>query len=281
MKPDNPAPIGIGRRRFLVATALLIAAAALPSPFSRAWAAGMPNVAAAADLAYALPEIASAFKRDTGHEVKLSFGSSGNFARQIAGGAPFELFLSADESYVTFLQKRGLTEGDGVVYAIGGIVLFVPAGSGIKADPTLSDLTLAASDGRLKKLAIANPEHAPYGRAAKEALEKAGIWDRVKKRLVLGENVAQAAQFAMSGSAQAGIIPLSLAMAPALGGRGAFAAIPERFHRPLRQRMVLMKGASETAREFYRYLQQMPARELLENYGFEFPAPERGQGSGK
>jgi molybdate transport system substrate-binding protein len=281
MRPDSPASVRIGRRRFLVATGALIATAAPTSLVSRAWAANMPKVAAASDLEFALPDIANAFKRDTGHEVKLSFGSSGNFARQIAGGAPFELFLSADENYVAFLQKRGLTEGGGVLYAVGHIALFVPAGAGIKADPTLNDLTQAASDGRLKKLAIANPEHAPYGRAAKEALEKAGIWDQVKGRLVLGENVSQAAQFASSGSAQAGIIPLSLAMAPAMGGRGAFAEIPERFHSPLRQYMVLMKRASKSAREFYRYLQQAPARAVLEAYGFTLPEAEQGQGSGQ
>ncbi|HEX9181365.1 MAG TPA: molybdate ABC transporter substrate-binding protein, partial [Burkholderiales bacterium] len=190
-------------------------------------AADVPAVAAAADLAFALPEIAAAFKRDTGREVKLSFGSSGNFARQIAEGAPFELFLSADERYVAQLQSQGRSEGAGALYGTGRIVLFVPKGSPLKVDPELRDLAAAAGDGRLKKLAIANPEHAPYGRAAQDALESAGLWARVSDRLVLGENASQAAQFATSGGAQAGIIPLSLAAAPAMAGRGSHATLPD------------------------------------------------------
>ncbi|HET9699378.1 MAG TPA: molybdate ABC transporter substrate-binding protein [Burkholderiales bacterium] len=231
-------------------------------------AGAAPAVAVAADLAFALPEIAAAFKRDTGREVKLSFGSSGNFTRQIAEGAPFELFLSADERYVEQLQTRGRADGAGVLYGVGRIVQFVPKGSPVKADPKLQDLAAAAGDGRLKKLAIANPEHAPYGRAAQEALESAGLWARVKERLVLGENASQAAQFASAGGAQAGIIPLSLALAPSLAGRGSHALIPDTMHRPLRQRMVLIRGAGETARAFYTYLQQPEARAVLERYGF-------------
>ncbi|HEX6829580.1 MAG TPA: molybdate ABC transporter substrate-binding protein, partial [Burkholderiales bacterium] len=166
-------------------------------------ATDVPAVAAAADLAFALPEIAAAFKRDTGREVKISFGSSGNFARQIAEGAPFELFLSADERYVEQLRGQDRTEGTGALYGVGRIVLFVPGGSPVTPDPELRDLAAAAGDGRLKKLAIANPEHAPYGRAAQEALTRAGLWEKVKQRLVLGENASQAAQFATSGGAQA------------------------------------------------------------------------------
>lgn len=252
----------------VLALFLLVCSLAAPGAGS---AADVPAVAAAADLAFALPEIAAAFKRDTGREVKLSFGSSGNFARQIAEGAPFELFLSADERYVEQLRNRGRTDGAGVLYGVGRIVQFVPTGSPVKADPKLQDLAAAAGDGRLKKLAIANPEHAPYGRAAQEALAQAGLWDRMRDRLVLGENASQAAQFATSGGAQAGIIPLSLALAPAMAGRGSHALLPDSTHRPLRQRMVLVKGAGETARAFYAYLQQPAARAVLERYGFVLP----------
>ena len=234
-------------------------------------AADPAPVAAAADLAFALPEIAAAFTRDTGREVKLSFGSSGNFARQIAEGAPFELFLSADERYVERLRGEGRSEGAGALYGVGRIVLFVPKGSPVSADPEMRDLAQALADGRLKKLAIANPEHAPYGRAAQEALAKAGLWEKARDRLVLGENASQAAQFATTGGAQAGIIPLSLAAAPAMAGRGSHATLPESMHQPLRQRMVLVKGASETARAFYAYLQQPAARAVLERYGFTLP----------
>jgi molybdate transport system substrate-binding protein len=240
----------------------------------------IPAVAAAADLAFALPEIAAAFRRDTGREVKLSFGSSGNFARQIAEGAPFELFLSADERYVERLREQGRTDGGGALYAVGRIVLFVPKGSPVAADPELRGLAQALADGRLKKLAIANPEHAPYGRAAQEALAQAGLADRARERLVLGENASQAAQFATTGAAQAGIIPLSLAAAPAMAGRGSHALLPQSMHRPLRQRMVLTRGAGETARAFFSYLQQPAARAVLARYGFTLPEQQvQGPGS--
>jgi molybdate transport system substrate-binding protein len=135
-------------------------------------------------------------------------------------------------------------------------------------------LRAALSDGRVRRFAIANPEHAPYGRAAREALQHAGLWDAVRPRLVLGENAAQATQFATSGDAQGGIIPLSLARAPAVSALGSFALIPAQAHRPLRQRMVLIKGAGETARAFYGFLQQPGTREIFRRYGFMLPGEE-------
>lgn len=238
---------------------------------SDARAADVPAVAAAADLQFALTEIAGQFYRDSGRQVKLSFGSSGNFARQLQQGAPFQLFLSADEKYVQLLVERGLTRDGGALYAVGRIVVFALRGSPVKPDPGLQDLGAALKDGRLKRLAIANPEHAPYGRAAREALRKAGLWDLAQRRLVMGENAAQAAQFATSGSAEAGVLPYSLALAPAISERGSHALIPQQWHSPLRQRMVLMKGAGETAQMLYAYLQQPAAREVFKRYGFVLP----------
>ncbi len=258
------------RRFFLILAAVLL----LPCASFAARADGPPAVAAAADLTFALPEIAQAFRAQTGREVKLSFGSSGNFARQILGGAPFELFLSADETYVERLRERGKTLDSGKLYARGRIVLFVPAGSAIRADSDLADLARALDDGRLKKLAIANPEHAPYGRAGREALQAAGLWEKTRGRLVLGENASQAAQFAASGSAEAGIIPLSLVMAPAMAGKGQYATIPESSHRPLRQRMVLTAGAGGTASAFYDFLQKPEAEAILQRYGFITPSDQ-------
>ena len=202
-----------------------------------------PNVAAASDLQFALTEIAAQFRRDTGLDVKLAFGSSGNFRRQIAEGAPFELFLSADEAYVEALAREGRTVDGGVRYAIGRLVLFVPAGWPLKPDATLADLKAAVADGRVKRFAIANPEHAPYGRAAREALQQAGVWDAIAPRLVLGENVSQAAQFATSGATQGGIFAYSLALSPAIAGKGQAVLLPAGMHAPLAQRMVLVKGA--------------------------------------
>jgi molybdate transport system substrate-binding protein len=236
-----------------------------------ALSADVPNIAAASDLQFALQEVADNFTKQTGRAVKLSFGSSGNYRRQIAEGAPFQLFLSADEAYVHALAKEGKTLDDGELYALGRIVFFVPKSSSIKADAALKDLSAALGDGRLKKFAIANPEHAPYGRAAREALMHARLWERIVSKLVLGENVSQAAQFATSGSAQAGIIAYALAISPAISARGEFALIPDEWHQPLRQRMVLMKNAGETARTFYRYLQSPTARDIFKRYGFTLP----------
>lgn len=232
-----------------------------------------PMIAAAADLGYALQEVTERFVRETGRAVKLTFGSSGNFARQIQRGAPFELFLSADEGYVRLLEKGGHTEGGGVPYAVGRVALFVPAGSPVKADAELRNLKAAIADGRLKRLAIANPEHAPYGRAAREVLMRNGLWEGVKQRLVLGENASQAAQFATTGAAQAGIIPYSLVLAPAMAERGSYVLLNQEWHAPLRQRMVLLKGAGETARRFYAFMQQKESRAILDRYGFALPAP--------
>lgn len=235
-----------------------------------AHAQGKPAlVAAASDLKFALDAIAGEFQRSTKFALTLSYGSSGNFARQIQQGAPFELFLSADEAYVFRLADAGLTRDRGVRYAIGRIALYVPKGSPIALDAELKGLR--GSIARIDKLAIANPEHAPYGRAAREALDKLGLWDAARARLVLGENVSQAAQFVTSGAAQAGIIALSLAVANALAKQGEHVVIDDRLHAPLNQRMVLAREASAAAEAFYRHLQSPAARETLHRFGFGVP----------
>lgn len=236
-----------------------------------AHAAEPPVIAAASSMTDALVEIAARFTRDSGERVRLSFGSSNNLARQIRQGAPFALFLSADEEQAVALARDGHTEGDGTLYAEGRLVLFVPKGSPIKADDELRDFAAAVDDGRLRRLAIANPEHAPYGQRAQEALTHAGLWTRVKQRLVIGENISQAAQFALSGSVEASLLALSLARSPRLSGHGDYVLIPAAWHRPLRQRMVLIKGAGGTARRFYLYMSSEPVREILERYGFDTP----------
>ncbi|MEO5375473.1 MAG: molybdate ABC transporter substrate-binding protein [Alphaproteobacteria bacterium] len=240
----------------------------------RAAAGEAPAIAAAADLQVALTELAGRFRADTGREVRLAFGSSGNFARQIRQGGPFELFLSADEEYVLALARDDLTRDEGALYAVGRIVLVVPRDSPLEVDGSLADLRAALADGRLERFAIANPEHAPYGQRAEEALRHAGLWDAIAPRLVRGENVAQAAQFATSGSAQGGIVAWSLALSPGFAHLGAFALIAEDWHTPLRQRMVLLKGAGAVAEHFYAYLRQPAAREVLRRNGFAPPDGE-------
>lgn len=249
----------------------LLTAAACGAAMTLAQAQPVPSIAAAADLKFALEEVAAQFERDTRQQVKLVFGSSGNFYAQLQQGAPFQMFLSADEDLVFKLADAGKTLDRGRLYAVGRIGLIVPHGSALKADTELKDLASALKDGRLQKFAIANPEHAPYGRRAEEALRHAGLWDAIRPRLVLGENISQAAQFATSGSAQGGIIALSLAKAPAVAQLGTFALIPESWHQPLRQRMVLMKDAAPAVRAFYDYLSTPAAQSVMTRYGFAMP----------
>jgi molybdate transport system substrate-binding protein len=230
-----------------------------------------PVIAAAADLKFALTEIAARFKGETGVPVNLTFGSSGNFFRQIQQGAPFELFLSADENYVEQLAKEGKTDGEGILYGIGEIVIYTTEKSPFKADKALAHLRQALTEGRVKHFAIANPEHAPYGRAARQALEHQGLWGKVAPVVVLGENVAQAAQFVTSGAADGGIIAYSLALSPELRTTGTYVLLPPSWHEPIRQRMVLLKNAGPDARKFYDYLQQTTSRKILERYGFTVP----------
>jgi molybdate transport system substrate-binding protein len=251
------------RRRLLAGA---VATALLPS-LANATSA-LPLIAAASDLKFALDEIAAAYLAASGNAVRCVYGSSGNFRRQIAQGAPFELFFSADESYVDALNKEKRTIDGGMLYAIGRIAIMVPPHSPLKPEADLSDLGAALSRGAIKRLAIANPEHAPYGRAARQALENAGLWKPLAGKLVLGENVSQAAQFATSGSTDGGIIAYSLALAPAIGKLGRHALIPARLHAPLRQKMVLVSGAGATARDFYRFVQSPLARAILSRNGF-------------
>lgn len=230
-----------------------------------------PLIAAASDLKFALEDIAKAYQAETGKTVKLTMGSSGTFATQIRNGAPFQMYLSADEDFVFKLHADGFTKDKGVLYAIGRIVLMAPTGSELKVDSELKGLGAALKTGKITRFAIANPEHAPYGKRAEEALRHAGMWDLIQPRLVLGENISQAAQFATSGSAQGGIIALSLAMAPQMSDLGRYAVIPDTWHQPLRQRMVLLKSADAATEAFFHYMQQRAAREVMQRYGFALP----------
>jgi molybdate transport system substrate-binding protein len=227
-----------------------------------------PPVAAASDLQFALESIAREFTRQTGERVQLVFGSSGNLTRQIMTGAPFELFLSADEAFVESLADKGLTTDRGTLYAVGRIVLFAPRGSPLEVDEQFEGLRSLLARGGHFRFAIANPEHAPYGRAAEAALRAKGLWESLQPGLVLGENIAQASQFARTGNAVGGILAYSLVLVPPLRDQGTFTLVPETLHQPLRQRMVLLKRAGPTAERFYKYLQAAQTRERLRQYGF-------------
>lgn len=262
--------------RRTVSCLLFALATAVVSPADKAaraqsGAADEPVIAAAASLQFALEEIATAFKADTGLSVRLSFGSSGNFARQIRQGAPYQVFLSADEQFVLDLAKDGLTRDDGAIYAVGRIVIFAPHGSPLKPDVSLDGLAAALAEGRITRFAIANPEHAPYGRCAEEALRHRQLWDGIKPKLIFGENISQAAQFATSANAQGGIIAYSLAISPRVSALGAFALIPEEWHSPLVNRMVLLKNAGPAAERFYAYVQNAKARAIFRRFGYTMP----------
>jgi molybdate transport system substrate-binding protein len=230
-----------------------------------------PTIAGAADLKFALEEIAAKFEAEGHGRVRLSMGSSGNITRQIEQGAPYQMFLSADEGFVFRLAERGLTRDRGDLYAIGRIVIFIPPHSDLRPDGTLADLRAAIQGNRLRRFAIANPEHAPYGVAAMQALRSRGLWDGIERSLVLGENVSQAAQFATTGNSQGGIIAYSLALAPAMQRLGRFELIAEDWHETLRQRMVLLRNAGPMAERFYAFMQERPAREIMVRYGFVLP----------
>ncbi len=253
--------------RRAMALALLLLALALPG---RAQATP-PLIAGASDLQFAITEIAQRFRRDTGQDVRLSLGSSGNITRQIEQGSPVELFLSADEAFIFRLADGGHTRDRGELYGIGRIVLFTPPGSPITTAGGMDAIGAALRAGSIARFAIANPEHAPYGRAAQEALRASGLWEAIRPRLVLGENVSQAAQFALAGGSQGGIVAYSLVLAPALQGRGAYALLPDTLHEPLRQRMVLTRRAGPVATAFYASMQQPAAREIMRRYGFTLP----------
>ncbi|PYX95780.1 MAG: molybdate ABC transporter substrate-binding protein [Acidobacteria bacterium] len=256
-------------RLTLLLTVTLIFASALPI-----FAQEELTIAAAADLQPVMKEIASRFETNTGSKVKLVFGSSGNFFAQLQNGAPFDVFFSADLEYPKKLEAQGLTE-PGSLYecAIGKIVLWVPSNSPIDVSKGLS----VVADPQIRRLAIANPAHAPYGRAAKTVLGKAELWQSVSSKLVLGENISQTAQFANSGNADAAILALSLVLAPAMKGNGTYFMIPQELYPPLRQAAVVMKASAhkKSALRFVEFLESAETQSLFAENGFQ--RPEKAQ----
>lgn len=252
------------------AVLIVLAGLSLASP-PVATAQHAPVVAAAASLGPALSEIARAFEHERGTRVELVFGASGTLTRQILDGAPFEVFLSADDEFPRRLAAAGLTADAGVVYAVGRLAIFAPRGSPLVVDSRLEGLATLARTSRLTRFAIANPEVAPYGRAAEAVLRKHGLWEILRARLVLGDSMAQAAQFATTGNAFGGLIAASLAMSPELRARGTFALVPASDHPPLVQRMVRLARAGPVARAFYVYLQGPTARVIFERHGLTAP----------
>lgn len=234
---------------------------------TRAWASEGPLIAAASDLTSALPLIAERFRRAGGGPVRLTFGSSGALTRQIEAGAPFEVFLSAEASLARRLVASGRAEGPGRIYGQGRLVLFARKGSRVRPAGGSAELVRALKDGRIRRMAIANPDHAPYGRAAREALMALGVWTLAAPRLVLGDSAAQAARFALTGGADAGLLPLSLALGPELAQAGAYGRIDPALHAPLAQTAVLLRRASREGRTFFDFLASPQARAVFRDFG--------------
>jgi molybdate transport system substrate-binding protein len=231
------------------------------------------RVAAAADLKPALEAVFSATGASArGIRPAVTYGSSGSFYAQIENGAPFDLFLSADAEYARRLAAKGLADGEPFLYAVGRIALWVPTSSTLD----LGALGLRALlDPSVRKVAIANPRHAPYGRAAEAAMRSLDVYDGAREKLVLGENVAQAAQFVQSGAADAGIVALSLALAPQMRSAGRYVEIPLQLYPRMDQGGIVLKRARNpvAARTLRDALLGTRGRELLKQHGFSLPAP--------
>jgi molybdate transport system substrate-binding protein len=266
--PSAASPVTAPRRRLLVRLAAAAAVGVLPARVRAQAPAGL-IVAAASDLRFALDELAAGFRTTRpGLQIDIVYGSSGKLATQIRNGAPFDVFLSADIAFARDLHADGHAAGPPRLYAIGRLVAW-------SADPALGRLPLAelVRHERVRRFAIANPEHAPYGQRAVEALRSQGLYDAAAPKLVLGDNVSQAAQFIETGAAQAGLIAYSLVLAPNLAGRGAWAQVPEAWHRPLEQALIVTRRAATRplAAEFVAHLETPAARALLRRYGFALP----------
>jgi molybdate transport system substrate-binding protein len=235
-------------------------------------AAGSPvTVAAAADLQTVLAILAQSFESETGIPVRVTFGSSGNFARQLRQGAPFDMFMSADEDLVLALAGDGKVRDKGTVYAEGRLALMVHISSALAAKPTIEAFATTLKASRTKRIAIANPEHAPYGQRALDVLNHLRLMDFARPKLVYGENVAQAVQFVATGAAEIGLVAYSLTFAETVKATTRSSLIASSWHRPLLQRMALTPRAGEDARRFYDYIQSPTAAKNFREYGFAVP----------
>lgn len=248
---------------------ILAACTVTPAPATSPAQPVTITVSAASDLTQAFAEVGQQFEAQTGTKVLFNFGSTGQLTQQIEQGAPVDLFAAANISYIETLEKQGLILADTKqVYGRGRIVLWTRADSPLKLE-RVEDLLNPA----VQRIAIANPDHAPYGVAAREALQTAGIWDAVQPKLVLGENIGQAYQYAETGNVDVGIIALSLVLPAASGAAGRYVLIPETLHSPLDQAYAVIKTAAHEpqARAFAAFVASAAGREIMRRYGFILP----------
>ncbi len=235
--------------------------------------AAEPLVAVAANLAHPLQILAADFTRANGSRVRINVGSSGDLLRQIQQGARFEIYIAAATDYITRAQRENLSTGEPVVLGYANLGAFIPTGSKLESVMDLTTLVRLLSAGKYRRIAMANPEVAPFGVAAQQALGKMGVWVLEKDRLILGENLAQTVQFTLAGGVDVGFISQSYALMPEVSTRGRFLPIENEWHDPLAQTMVLLHGAGTEARAFFAFLQSAAARELLSRSGYTVPAP--------
>ena len=226
------------------------------------------NIAVASNLAHTVSEISETFFREEGKKVNLTFGSSGNFARQIVQGAPYGVFISAGKKYVDFIHANGREISDFKTLVHGRLSLYIPETSKLKQPTTLADVLKTLQYGDFRRMAIANPEHAPYGQAAREALTSAGVWVVNHKKLLLGENAAQTMQFCLSGSIDLCIIPNSFLALKLLSGKGSSFPIPQSWHQPITQYAVLLTDHDEQGVRYFNYLSSEPSAAIFEKYGY-------------
>jgi len=231
--------------------------------------AQVSTIAVAANMKDAFLAIQKEFNIDNKAVFRVVYGSSGNITAQILNGAPFSLFISADESYPLELAKRKMTVDEGKVYAIGKIALLSKKTKGIVLGNNKAELTKAIKQAN--KIAIAKPELAPYGKAAVDYLKAEGLWDLAKDKLVYGDNISIATMYVASGAADIGFTALSLALAPGVAKETEHLVLNPALYEPIQQRMVLMKNASQDAVALYQYMQSPKAQTILRSFGYQIP----------
>ena len=248
-------------RLFLILATLILGANAADAQSTK--------IAVAANMKGAFSEILESYKSQGRSEIQVVYGSSGNFSAQILNGAPFGLFIAADEHFPLELYKKGKTINEGAIYAIGKLAFIVKTSSGIQIGSHKAEIAKAIA--KANKVAIAKPELAPYGKAAIEYLKADGLWELAKDKLVYGDNVGVATHYVVTGGADLGFTALSLAKTTEVAKETSYFLVSDGLYEPISQRMVLIKGASPQAQELYRYMQSAQAKSILQKYGYITP----------
>lgn len=237
--------------------------------FTGSVVAQVATIAVAANMKDAFAEIAAEFKSAGKPEMKVVYGSSGNLAAQIMNGAPFSILIAADERFPLELFKNGKTVDDGSVYAIGKLAMIAKASSEILLLDNKGDIAKIIS--KANKVAIAKPELAPYGRAAVQYLKAEGLWDLARNKIVYADNIGAATTYVVSGAADVGFTAFSLAKSPELLKQTSYLLVDTKMYEPIKQRMVLIRGAPQEAQDLYRFMQGSKAKAILQRYGYNTP----------